>query len=72
MKEKPETGLKVLIQHSEDASILVQNVPTTIQHKEVGKQMLLMRRLINDMYFFPSLIIWTVKNAYWYSHSALN
>ena len=37
MKEKPETGLKVLIQHSGDASILVRNTATTVEHKEVSK-----------------------------------
>ena len=37
MKELPETGPKVLIQHNGDATDLVQNTATTIEHKEVGK-----------------------------------
>ena len=37
MRARPATGLKVLIRHNGDASILVQNAATTIQDKEVGK-----------------------------------
>ena len=52
MRARPATGPKVLIQHSGDASILVQNAATTNQHNKVGKTNLANEKVNYDMYFF--------------------